>query len=487
MKKSILATLFIHGSFLMQAQTMLPVLDAETGNPSYPQSICWRFDNFSHSNQSNRITGNYSLRSSNLNSSNDNNTISIKSPWVKPTTGSITLKGKLESNSGNAVQLQFSYIPINSREDNYEGTKVSFYTYTFPQSGGSPSVQTISVALPAALVNATQACRIFLEVTGGSNTNRVLLDDVAIPATYASNASNNCRPTVQQQDSDGDEACDDEEDHDSDETRAYNNYYPSASGYGRLMFEDLWPGIGDYDFNDLVLSYRYNYITNSSNRVTEIQLLYIVEAVGASQQHGFAIQLDGISNNTVSSVTGTRTSGASWLQRTAAGLESGQTYANVIVYDNVNRFVQNQGTIGINTTPGTNYSTPDTALVVIRFNSNNSIRLQDIHINPYLIVNQTRNREVHLVNFAPTSKANQNLLGTSEDNSNVNAGRYYISKNNLPWALDIPELVPYMKEKEDITHGYLNLVNWARSNGSSHTNWYKNQSGNRADTKFYNH
>lgn len=487
MKKHLLITLLLIVPVLLRAQTQLPVLDAETGNPSYPQSICWRFDNFSHYNQSNRITGNYSFRSSNLNSSGDNNTISIKSPWIKPTTGSITLKGKLESNSGNSVQLRFSYIPINNREDDYEGTKVSFYTYTFPQTGGSPAVQTISINLPAALINATQASRILIEATGGSNNNRVIIDDLSIPAIYASNASNNCRPTVQQQDSDGDEACDDEEDHDSDETQAYNNYYPSSSGFGRLMFEDLWPGIGDYDFNDLVLSYRYNSITNSGNRVTEIQLLFIVEAIGASQQHGFGVQLDGLSNNAITSVTGTRTSGSPWLQRTATGLESGQAYANIIVYDNVNRFVQNQGTIGINTTPGTSYSTPDTARVTIRFNSNSNIRLQDIHINPYLIVNQTRNREVHLVNFAPTSKATMSLLGTSEDNSNANAGRYYISKSNLPWALDIPEQVPYMKEKEDITHGYLNLVNWARSNGNSHTNWYKNQSGNRASNKFYNH
>ena len=33
-------------------------------------------------------------------------------------------------------------------------------------------------------------------------------------------------------------------------------YKPAKNGYGTLMFEDMWPEMGDYDFNDFVINYR---------------------------------------------------------------------------------------------------------------------------------------------------------------------------------------------------------------------------------------
>ena len=45
-------------------------------------------------------------------------------------------------------------------------------------------------------------------------------------------------------------------------------YYPvRANGWGTLMFEDLWPAYGDYDFNDLVLNYKIQLYMNNKNMV----------------------------------------------------------------------------------------------------------------------------------------------------------------------------------------------------------------------------
>ncbi len=57
-------------------------------------------------------------------------------------------------------------------------------------------------------------------------------------------------------DADGDGVPNDEDDYPNDGDRAFDNYYP-ANGPGTLAYEDLWPGKGDYDFNDLVLDYRF--------------------------------------------------------------------------------------------------------------------------------------------------------------------------------------------------------------------------------------
>jgi len=84
---------------------------------------------------------------------------------------------------------------------------------------------------------------------------------------------------------------------------AHNNYYPSQTGYASLAFEDLWPSMGDYDFNDLVISYRFNQITNADNAVVKIQVTLITEAMGATLHNAFGFQM-GCTPAQVSGVTG---------------------------------------------------------------------------------------------------------------------------------------------------------------------------------------
>jgi hypothetical protein len=61
-------------------------------------------------------------------------------------------------------------------------------------------------------------------------------------------------------DSDGDGVSDQFDDYPDDPLRAFNNFYPSEDGFGTLAFEDLWPGKGDFDFNDMVIDYSINQI-----------------------------------------------------------------------------------------------------------------------------------------------------------------------------------------------------------------------------------
>ncbi len=59
------------------------------------------------------------------------------------------------------------------------------------------------------------------------------------------------------------------------------NHFP-ASGYGTPAFEDLWPSKGDYDFNDLVLDYHFEIITNTNNKVDRVKGTFIIKAFGAA-------------------------------------------------------------------------------------------------------------------------------------------------------------------------------------------------------------
>ena len=63
-------------------------------------------------------------------------------------------------------------------------------------------------------------------------------------------------------DTDNDGICDELDDFPEDSTLCCATYTPSELGAGSYAFEDLWPANGDYDFNDLVVSYRYVQMRN---------------------------------------------------------------------------------------------------------------------------------------------------------------------------------------------------------------------------------
>ena len=77
------------------------------------------------------------------------------------------------------------------------------------------------------------------------------------------------------------------------------------------------------------------------------------------------------------------------------------------------------------------------------------LSIQDF--NPFLASNDDRGKEVHLPGYAPTAKANAAYFGTGDDDTNPGIGKYYQSKTNLPWAMDISATFDYPKEKIPVT------------------------------------
>lgn len=86
------------------------------------------------------------------------------------------------------------------------------------------------------------------------------------------------------------------------------------------------------------------------------------------------------------------------------------------------------------------------------------------------MVNGDRTREIHLPDLLPTSKAA--YLGTGDDFSDPLTGRYYKTKQNLPWALNIYEGFDTPPESIPITLQYPRFVSWANSGGTQDLDWY---------------
>ena len=270
----------------------------------------------------------------------------------------------------------------------------------------------------------------------------------------------------------------------------------STSTYtGTLAYEDLWPYKGDYDFNDLVINYNFSITKDDQENVQNITATFVIYAFGASFHNGFGFQFPNVKPNQIISVTGYDLAGNNIFSLASNGLENGQSKATAIVYDDSWRLMPYPGKgIGVNTEMDAPFVEPDTIVMQMVFYQNGSFApggpvtystLDIGNFNPFLVVNQQRDVEVHLPNHTPTDLANKQLLGTGDDNSIPANGRFYKTKKNLPWAINIPKVFVWPIEKQDITQAYYHFGEWAESDGDLFPDWYEDSPGYRNTDLLY--
>ncbi len=277
-------------------------------------------------------------------------------------------------------------------------------------------------------------------------------------------------------DSDGDGIRDDIDAFPTDPERAGRRFYPSATGFGYLAFEDNWPSKGDFDMNDVVMAYRAIETLNARNEVTDLKLIYEIRARGGSSNSGFGIHLPGIPRERIKTAQTTLKVGQQ--APVALPTETGQTDAVFILSPKVNDLTQTGERwpcAFFNTVNSCVRRAPVPLVAEIHFTQPLSAgQLGNAPYNPFIYRSHTRGREVHLVDHPPTARADLRLFGTGDDASNPAAGRYYRTANDLPWALDVPESWRYPAEWNDIADAYPSIAPWAVSGGQSATDWYLN-------------
>jgi len=70
------------------------------------------------------------------------------------------------------------------------------------------------------------------------------------------------------------------------------NYLPSASTYYLVGYEDKYPVVGDYDFNDLTVAYRVGYGLNVDGQVVSIYGTAYLLTRGAAYSHDWHLGID---------------------------------------------------------------------------------------------------------------------------------------------------------------------------------------------------
>ena len=301
---------------------------------------------------------------------------------------------------------------------------------------------------------------------------------------YSAIITDDFQEVTASQDTDSDGVLDHLDEYPNDSDKAFNAYIPAQNVTGSLAFEDMWPFEGDYDFNDLVMDYQYKKVLSANMRVQELEARYTLRAVGGYYHNGFGIELP-FTSSTVQSISGNVLRDR-YVQTNSNGTESGQTNTVVIVFEDAYDIMSPLGTGQlVNVREKEGYIEPVEMIVNIDFTDFQVFNSQVVseNINPFIIVNKNRGHEVHLPGQAPTDLVDESIFGTNSDNSKPNNQRYYVTAQQLPWAIDISRSFEYPVENTAINKAHKNFATWAESNGSIFSDWYYNKGGYR-ESKF---
>jgi LruC domain-containing protein len=284
-------------------------------------------------------------------------------------------------------------------------------------------------------------------------------------------------------DDDNDGILDEDDDFPNDESRAFRNFYPVADdslAMGTLAFEDRWPLIGDYDFNDVVLNYRFETVDNSEDYLVEVFGYFSLQASGAAYENGFAIELPFLDANIETLILTPELSGSS--------IADGDGSKIIKFFSNALEIMgKPENSIYVNTDNNDPYLSPVEFEFYLKLVEpvDESTLPWSAPYNPFIIIDQQTGSEVHLPDMPPTILADPLLFGTEDDTSDASSNRYYKTVTNLPWAINLPAEWSYPKEKAAIINAYNYFDDWAESSGGVYNEWHLDDEDNTVEENLY--
>ena len=289
---------------------------------------------------------------------------------------------------------------------------------------------------------------------------------------------------------------------------------------GLLIFEDNWPSMGDYDLNDLVITYdlkkTYDRVTTIDNNTPEPSVTttysnprftdtFVMKHYGANYDNSFAYEIN-LGDNTVDEskggITITRDDRAEFDYEIHKKSEN-----NYIIY--LQHYVKTNG-FGIQhnvqaldfwNTPQANKEITYTVTVPLMLKSATEAPIfpnLSTYFNPFLLKYSKDNTsgndysmEIHCIGNPPSHpnalSTYDNLATKGENNTgksdlwpHTGEHEWYAAKDNFPFAIHFNADADasilnfrYPDEQEKIGDKYPDFKDWANSGGKEHTNWWK--------------
>jgi LruC domain-containing protein len=300
---------------------------------------------------------------------------------------------------------------------------------------------------------------------GDQDFNDVILTVQVTP--YSAVDTTGIPDLVLAQDVDSDGVSNSEDAFPDDPLRAYRVDYPGEGVDGTLAFEDLWPFRGDYDFNDLVVSYHVTHSHNAAGKVVDVTCTYKVLARGAAYHNGLRVRLP-VPRADVASVTRRFDAFA----EEPVELREEQALATAEAFADAHQM--------IHSAPGSLFANTDTGTpriggrqVALRFEFGEPVDPALFGEAPYDTFLFRGGVEVHLPGEQPTESIDSALIGTGDDATQPGTTDTFRTPWGQAWVLRIPRPWKHPSEKRSIELGYRSFVPWTVSGGQEHQDWFE--------------
>lgn len=221
-------------------------------------------------------------------------------------------------------------------------------------------------------------------------------------------------------------------------------------GWGTIMFEDQFPSLGDYDFNDFVAWYKYqlqDFFHKGGTWYTYVmQIGFQIRALGGINDFSPYINLAGVKYDDIDEII---------FQETGDGIEfiKGPNGEAILSYTNPSKPA---GSKYLNTEPEYITTSGVNTSIYIYFKEPVELsRLQDKMVDIYL-AKPDHGTEIHLKGYKGIYPSSQNAKYSNEDN--------YV------WGLKAPAALNHMIEENDFIKGYPKFKDWIE--GKGHKQWW---------------
>lgn len=264
------------------------------------------------------------------------------------------------------------------------------------------------------------------------------------------------------------------DDYPDDPTRALVQRYP-ASGHNGIGLEDLYPQVGDGDYNDAVVLYEYTHVLDALGHVKDLQATFHLVARGGGHDHKLGLHIPGLPLTATGSVRVER-----FLTDESGThvVEDARSLHDVIVFDErrIEGLIPNAafalkpvaGKVFVNTESGSVERLGASARVNITF---------DVAVDPAVLgsapydlffrINDGHgfDVDVHLAGHSAFAERREGLPVESGDDA-------FLDDNGYPWMLEVPHDWRFPREREHIAGAYPQFASWAASHGLQAASWY---------------
>lgn len=256
--------------------------------------------------------------------------------------------------------------------------------------------------------------------------------------------------------------------------------YP-VSGWGTLLFEDMWPVLGDYDFNDLAAWYKIELKDledeGSDQSFWLIDMGIRLNALGGTFPYHLCLQIDDLASSYIEEIECYKADNSDWLDNDHVCTfdSEGQTGPAIFSFDWKNK--KGKGDAQFYNTEQSFRVDPsefngDQLRLIISLKE--PVKLSQItHTSFNFFLKRNDGTEIHLRGYKPTAAFQQRYDEIVASNDNLSKAIPYTTTDNFVWGIKVPYGIDHAVENIDFTQAYTQFRAWIESGGVKSAEWWE--------------